>query len=107
MSRETVLGQALRLALSHAGRMQEPVVLPSGHKVFPDGRVAMYALDSELGLTLPECSQDLEATPAQVAAAICAGLASSSSSMAAASEVAAQYNACEQQSYQSQKHRLS
>jgi hypothetical protein len=83
MSRETVLGQTLHLALTHAVRMQEPVMLPSGHKVFPDGRVVMCVVNNELGLMLPAGSQDLEATRAQVAAAISAGLAGSSSMAAA------------------------
>jgi hypothetical protein len=83
MSRDTVLGQTLHQALTHAVRMQEPVMLPSGHKVFPDGKVVMCVVNNELGLMLPAGSQDLEATRAQVAAAISAGLASSSSMAAA------------------------
>jgi hypothetical protein len=83
MSRDTVLGQSLHLALTHAVRMQEPVMLPSGHKVFPDGRVVMCVVNNELGLMLPAGSQDLEATRAQEAAAITAGLAGSSSMAAA------------------------
>jgi hypothetical protein len=83
MSRDTVLGQSLHLALTHAVRMQEPVMLPSGHKVFPDGRVVLCVVNNELGLMLPAGGQDLEATRAQVAAAITAGLAGSSSMAAA------------------------
>jgi hypothetical protein len=86
MSRDSVLGQALQLALSHAVRMQEPVMLPSGHKVFPDGRVVLCVVNNELGLMLPAGSQDLqqlEPTRAQVVAPFSAGGAGSSSSMTA------------------------
>jgi hypothetical protein len=84
MSRESVLGQHLHDALSHAVRMQQPVMLPSGHKVFPDGSVVLCLVNNELGLMLPAGSQDLEVKRAQVAAAITAGIGSSSSMAAAA-----------------------
>lgn len=88
LSRESVLGGALRLALAHAVRMQEPVMLPSGHKVFPDGRVVLCVVNDELGLAAPRGSSgDAEVAAAQVAAAILsAGIAGSSSAAAAAGD---------------------
>lgn len=70
MSEVGALGHLLHQAYTHAVRMGEPVMLTTGHKVFPDGKGVKCHVNNELGLMLPAGSQELAATVAQVAAAI-------------------------------------
>lgn len=77
-----VLGSLIQQAWAHAMRMHEPVMLPTGHKVFPDGRVVKAQVPSELGLSLPAvppggAGKAHAAAPAAQAAAVSPGEASS------------------------------